>query len=353
MRKSGENSGWKIFLAGFGIMIVLLVVSTFRERRGQTLEVRDNKGMGRMSTVGDSLVAVFQDGQTVIWDWSDLGKPLRQFKVPSDRAVFFSGGRLGVISKTDSMLFSVYDLQTGRKQKDIRIGSAGDEVWPAVSPDRRTILIVRRVAAPGEKNFSYEFLTLYPEDELLGLPTAVSIAEPSQSITDFAVTDGGIVVAAGMQNGKGRLLALDLNSGRVLWDRTYDDTREFCSLVLSPDHTALYAGNRDGKLYKIHPESGNLEKEIVLLQEGETRAVTNDVSVLNLSMDPAGQYVAATITPVSYIVDAPKGERLKRWSSARKLSSKIAFSPDLRYVATSDIRAGWPIDIWELEKLKK
>lgn len=352
METKKSNSGWKVFLAGFLVMIVLMAVSALRSKKGQALQVPNNKGMARMATLDGLLAAVFQNGQTCVWDWSGLDKPAHQFKVPSDRAVFLSGSRLGAIAKANSTLLSLYDLASGQKQRDIRVGSVADEVWPAVSPNGQTLLIVRRLTAPGNARYDYEFMILNLDDELLGIPTVISVSESDQSIVDFAVTDGGRALVAGIKNGQGRLLALDLDQGSVSWDRTYENTKEFCSVVLSADNAALYAGNRDGKLYKINPESGNVEKEIVLLQEGETRDVTNDVSVLNLSTDSQGQYVAATITPVSYIIDTRTDTLLHRWSSAHRLSSKIAFSPDNRYVATSDIRAGWPVDIWELEKLK-
>lgn len=352
MSKTQKNSGWKIFLAGFLIMVILMVASALRGKKGQALEVRDNKGMARMQTVEGEIVSVFQDGLVSVWDWSDLAKPPRQFRVPSDRAVFLDGDRLGAIAKTPaSTLFAVYDLRTGQKQQEVRVGGAADDVWPAVSPDGQMILIARKIAAAGRLDF--EFMTLDLADELLGIPVVVSAAEPAESIVDFAVTDEGLVLAAGIREERGRLLALDLRSGQTRWDRAYDGTREFCSLVVVPGNAAVYAGNRNGQLYKVDAQSGEMQAEIALLQEGETRPITNDVSVLNLSMDDAGQYVAATITPVSYLVDTQTNAVAYRWHTAHRLSSKIAFSPDLRYVATSDLRAGWPVDLWDLEQLKQ
>jgi WD40 repeat protein len=341
---SNKSSGWKFFLAGFLLIIVLMVNSALRSKRGRVLEVRDNKGMAQMATAGDLLAAVFQDGQTVVWDWNDLAKLPRQFRVPSDRVVFLAGGRMGVIAKVASTFFSVYELATGQKQKDIRIGSAADEVWPAVSPDGQTILIVRKVAA-GKGRCDYEFMTLHLVEELPGIPVVVSIV-------DFAVTDDGTVLAAGSKDGTGRLLAIDLDRGSVSWDRTYDDTKEFCSLVLSPDHTALYAGNRNGLLYKIGTEAGDMQKQITLLREGETRPITNDLSVLYLKMDAEGRYLSAVISPQLYILDVQKGEIFFRGHPGHKLVSWVAFSPNSKQFASSDIRANGSIKIWELEKLK-
>ena len=355
MNKTNKNSGWKIFLVGFLIIAALMVISNWRTRKGLSLTVANNKGTSCLQTVDTSLVVVFQDGQVCVWDWKDLSKPCQQFKVFSDRAVFFAGNKLGATVQTaaGSTLLTVYDLSNGKKQREIRVGSTSDEVWPAVSPDRKLILIARQVSVGGKERFEYEFMRLDLENEILSPPAVVSIAQPAESIVDFAVTDDGRVIAGGIKEGKGRLLALSLDSGRILWERSYDDTKEFCSVFIYPANAAVYAGNRDGALYRVALDTGEMQKKITLLREGETRTVTNDVSVLNLSGDKKGQYIAATITPVSYIIDARSDTLYHRWSTAHRLSSKIVFSPDNQYVATSDIRAGWPIDIWDLKKFKK
>ena len=351
--KSTKKSPILFFLCIFLLLIAWVVVQNLIQQRRNLLLVPQNKGMAHLQTVNGSLIAVFQDGQTCLWDWSNLNRPFRQFKMPSDRAVILADKRVGTVTKTGKKLFVLYNLIDGNKFREIRVGSVDEDVQAAISPNRKIILVARKIPTAIDRFFNYEFMTLDLEEELLSPPVGISITESTESIVDFTITDDRQVLSAGMTTDKGRLLLLDMNSGRVFWNRTYDNTKEFCSVAIIPDHSTAYAGSRDGCLYKVDLTNGDLIAKIPLLREGETREVTNDISVLNLSTDSKGQYVAATITPVSYIIDTRSDTLYHRWSTAHKLSSKIAFSPDNKYVATSDIRAGWPIDIWELEKLKK
>lgn len=349
MKKTEQKyASWKLFLAGFLLIVGVMLISKLGGKKAAVLEIPNNKGASALAAVGERLCAVFQDGLACVWDWNDLTKQFYQFKLPSDRSIFLSDGRLGAISKTASALFTVYDLMSGKKLKEIRVGSADNEIWPAVSPDGQTILIVRRTAASSMNQYDYEFMTLNLNDELLTVPFVISIIQPAESIVDFTVTDNGIVLAAGIKDVQGRLLAIDLDRGTVLWDRTYDGTQEFSSMVLSLDNTRLYAGNRNGKLYKLSPENGDIIKEITLLQEGETRSVTNDFSVLNLAYSPDGQYLVATITPKAYILRTDSDQVIHSCSPADRLVSKIAFSPDNKFFASSDIRAGYPVKIWKM-----
>ena len=89
-------------------------------------------------------------------------------------------------------------------------------------------------------------------------------------------------------------------------------------------------------------------KKIQLLEDGETRPVTNDYSVLNLAFSPDGTYYVATINPKAYILRADSDEIIHTFSPADRLVSKIVFSPDNQFLATSDIRAGYPVKIWPM-----
>ncbi|MHC5083872.1 MAG: WD40 repeat domain-containing protein, partial [Planctomycetota bacterium] len=133
-----------------------------------------------------------------------------------------------------------------------------------------------------------------------------------------------------------------------LWDRVYEDTKEFCSVTVSPDSQYLLAGNRNGILYKIDSKTGDVIKQIHLLEEGEKRPITNDYSVLNLAFSPDGKFYVATINPPAYILKADSDSLVHKMTVADKLVSRIAFSPDSTMIATSDVRAGYPIKIWKL-----
>ena len=87
-------------------------------------------------------------------------------------------------------------------------------------------------------------------------------------------------------------------------------------------------------------------KKIQLLKDGETRAITNDTSVLNMAFSPDGKYFVTTIHPKAYFLKADSDEIFYTCSPADRLVSKIVFSPDNQSFATSDIRAGYAVKVW-------
>jgi WD40 repeat protein len=105
-------------------------------------------------------------------------------------------------------------------------------------------------------------------------------------------------------------------------------------------------------LYKINAAAGERIKKIKLLEEGETRPITNDYSVLNLAFSGDGQYFVATITPRAYLLRSDADAVIYTCTPTSNLTSMIAFSPDNRFFATSDIRASKPIKIWPMPEEK-
>ena len=176
----------------------------------------------------------------------------------------------------------------------------------------------------------------------------MSVQEGAEDLVDYATGDNGVLYAVGSRENTGRIAAVDLGKGTVLWDSVFEDTKEFCSISVSPDSSFLYVGNRDGVLYKLNAQTGEIIKNIKLLKDGETRPITNDYSVLNTAFSPDGQYFVATIHPMAYILKTDSDKIFYTCKPANRLVSKIAFSPDNRFFATSDIRAGYPVKVWPM-----
>ncbi|MHC5183197.1 MAG: WD40 repeat domain-containing protein [Planctomycetota bacterium] len=255
---------------------------------------------------------------------------------------------LAAVSKQGKKALTLYNLPSGEKQKDIAVGWEDQDVWPRVSPDKQTVALIRLNAPDSKNSILYEFLTLNVDTAQTGSPVPVSIQQDTEDFVDTALANDKILYAVGSQKDIGRIMAVDLEKSVALWESLFEDTKEFCSVTVSPDGSFLYAGNRDGYLYKISAATGEVLTKIQLLQDGETRPVTNDYSVLNLAYSPDGRYYVATITPRAYILTAESDKIIHAFSPADRLVSKIAFSPDSKFIATSDIRAGYPVKIWPL-----
>jgi outer membrane protein assembly factor BamB len=342
-----------LFVAIFLILAgVMFVQNLFRDKTIQLL-VPNNAGVSLLETIDDSLVCVFKGGQVSSWDWTNLPQQKADFNVQTDRVVLLDAEHLVAVNKTGKKLLSVYSLPAGQKQKEFSVGWADQEVRPRISFDKSTVALIRKNPPDAAEKILYEFLTVDIEKELAGPPTVLTIQADSEDLVDYAADSNGVLYAVGSKEKTGRIVALDLENGTVLWDQTYEQAKEFCSIVISPDNEYLLAGNRDGMLYKLKAETGEIIKKIQLLEEGEMRQVFNDYSVLNLAFSADGQYYAATIIPKAYLLKTDSDTVIHSCTPANKLVSKIAFSPDNQFFATSDIRASYPIKIWPMPEGKR
>lgn len=346
-----NKSSW-LFVLVFVVILGVMFVSTALKEKVLLLDVPDNAGVTVLETVGNSLVGVFQDGQVVAWDWNTSLQQRGNFKAVSDRVIMLDSQHLAAVSKEGKKALTLYSLPSGEKQKDIAIGWQDQDIWPRISSDKQTVALIRRNAPDSKNSVLYEFLTLNVDTERTGSPVPVSIQQDTEDFVDTAVGDNGVLYAVGSQKDTGRIMAVDLEKCVALWESFFEDAKEFCSVAVSPDSSFLYAGNRDGYLYKISAATGEVLKKIQLLQDGETRPVTNDYSVLNLAFSPDGEYFVATITPRAYILRVDSEKIIHAFSPADRLVSKITFSPDNRFLATSDIRAGYPVKIWPMPEEK-
>ena len=348
MNKKKKRTPLLPFIAIFGCLIVWMLITNLMRDDVVLLQVQDNAGVAMLETAGKSLVGVFQDGQVAVWDWKNLSAQKANFKLGTDQACVLDARRMAAVSKTGQRVLSVLETASGKMLQTISIGDADQNVRPLVSFDKQVLALIRQDPVSAAGKVLYEFLTVDLDNELLGLPSLVTIQEDSEDLVEFAVASDNLMYAVGSRGETGRIVAMDLDKGRILWDKTYDDTKEFCSVIVSPDAQFMLAGNRNGILYKLDTETGEIIKPIQLLEDGETRPITNDYSVLNLAFSPDGKYYVATINPPAYILETATDKVIHKFSPANKLVSMIAFSPDNKFIATSDIRAGYPIKIWPM-----
>ena len=339
----------KLFVVVFVALVALVAVQNLMREKKVGLSVQDNAGVTVLETVGDRLVSVFQDGQTVVWDWETL-EQIGNFRVISDRAVLLDSENLAAVNTTAGKTLTLYSLPSGKKQKDLSVGREDQEAWLRISPDKKTIALIRRNPPNHKDNILFEFLTIDLEKEVLSPPATFSIDRDTEDFVEYALDNKGILYAAGNKSDAGRIVAIDLLNAAILWNIVYDDTKELCSIAMSLDKDTLYAGSRDGFLYKIHLEAGKIIKKIQLLKKGETRPITNDYSVFNLAFSPDGQYFVSTIHPKAYLLKTDSDEIFHTCSPADRLISKIVFSPDNMFFATSDIRAGYPVKVWNVQQ---
>ena len=105
----------------------------------------------------------------------------------------------------------------------------------------------------------------------------------------------------------GRTLALDADSGRILWVFTAPGYSRWASAQITtaspladPDHSAVYATSPNGLIHKLSPASGQ-EERTGAWPTSITRDATHEKLTASLNIE--GPYVIATTG--GYIGDAP------------------------------------------------
>lgn len=346
-----QKSSVKMFTCFFAVIVLITFYNNITKQKIIEFQIPDNTGTSVLQTIDSSLVCTFQDGRVVSWSW-DTHQQAVDFKAVSDRTIILNSQHLAAVSKEGKKMLTVYDLPGATRQKEFSVGWEDQELWLRIAPDKQTVALIRQNTPDSAGKILYEFLTADIEKDLTGSPATLSIQKDAEDFVDYALDNNSVLYALGSKDSTGRIAAIDLRKGVILWDRVFKNTEEFCSVMASTSGSAFYAGNRNGVLYKVNIDTGEIVKKIQLLEQGEKRPVTNDYSVLNLAFSPDGQYYVATINPKAYILKSDSDEVFHTFSPADRLVSKIAFSPDNKFVATSDVRAGYPIKIWPLPELK-
>jgi WD40 repeat protein len=156
--------------------------------------------------------------------------------------------------------------------------------------------------------------------------------------------DGKYVLLTGQKAKTGWMVLVDIINNVVIWDKQAADFERFGVAVFSPDGKFIYARTSDSTLYKIDTGSGGI---IDRWPSGKTnRSVLGDTSVQDVGISPDGRIVASIVSSDLYMWDSRTGKQIFCRTPQHKIESGLAFSPDGRFVATSDLRQGGTIKIW-------
>ena len=331
-------------LVGFVLFGVRLI-----RPRVPTLSVPGNTGIGSIFTVDKQLTAVFQDGRAVVWNWDEHDQRQADFSVGSGRAIPLADGRLAALARMgDRFVLSVYDIDAEQRISDLTIGQSDQDIHLRNASNRQSPTLIRRNPEQ-DGQIVYEFVLVDLGAEILRPAVVTTLQDRSETLRDFAVSDTHVLIAGGGDQGRARLLAVNVDTGQTLWDRLWEDVVELTTVAISPDGQTVWAGDLEGNLLIIDAEDGQRQTIVSLLQPGETRPVTNDYSVRNLVLSPDGRLLGGTIAPIAYAIDARTGQVTHRFGGHRVVA-RVAFSPDSRKMATSDLRADGVIRIHALDE---
>ncbi|MFH1370585.1 MAG: PQQ-binding-like beta-propeller repeat protein [Planctomycetota bacterium] len=343
-----KKSPITFFLATFVAIVVLVLI--VNRKSGLTYEVRFplNNGVAYLSTLTDHLVAVSHDDKVYVWDWDSLSAKPGIVDAQSDQAVLLESGSVISVRQSNARKIVVAELEDGKVYREIPISAEDKQVRLAISRSGGTVVVMLADVSNRADSGDQEVMLVDCEAGLVR--PIVELAEATgDRIMGLAVSDdGGLVALAGEKDGQGYVVMVNIEQKRVAWTQTLSDLQKVRNAVFSADGKVIYIRGTDSTVQILNAETGSVIKKLLPLKENRSTAGDQNVQILAISGD--GRFMAASIAGAVYVWNCKTEKLLFSKGPGHKLVSGLAFSPDSKFLATSDTRQGGVIKIWRVSK---
>jgi outer membrane protein assembly factor BamB len=336
-----------LFFAGFVLVIIMMFIANQSKDVGVALEMPFNEGIRSLSSYNNKLMAVASDGKTFLWDWDKLDKKPETGSVASEQAFLLDSDVVISLKQKRSTSLVVSNLQGDKINKEILLDSKGGRGFLIVNRNRSTLAAVIAKTSDSEDRVDYQFLNIDLERKKASKIADITDKVRETQLVDFAVSDdGGFIAGVGKKDHRARLVLVDIEQRRTLWDKTYDNPDRFGSVIFSFDSKTIFAGGGDGAVYWFRVSDGKLLDQFRF--KGKARIPHETISIRHMTISPDSSLLAYTYGFKIYIFDCKTKREIHSQSPGQKLPGPLAFSPDSSLIATSDLRQGGKINIWPI-----
>jgi len=337
-----------IFLAAFAAVAVITFIANVKSVFVKELSFGFNNGVSQLSTWQNSLVAFSLDKTAYVWNWNDLSAEHINCPVESDQAGLLKSGLVISVLRQKPAAVVITDLATRQTSKEIPVYSTAKLAYLKVSHDQSTAAVVLEVT-PASQNSSrtFEILTSQGDFDYMHAVAAFTGNTADCELRNLAVSDGGEFVALfGTKDNCGWVVLADTAQRKVVWEKRLQDFVLCFNAVFAPDKQKIYVRGSDSSVYEIDTASGEVLGRLLPVKDNKSTLMIQPVQTVTVSAD--GRLIAATVGGIVYVWDAGTKEKIFTKAAGHKLISGIAFSPDGRLLATSDLRQGGVVKIWHM-----
>ncbi len=309
------------------------------------LDIPSNRGIEELWTRGNQLIASEMGRGYHIFEWNRLQSGFRTVPAYYEPSLLLEEDRVLSVKEKKGLVF---ENSPGRSLW-IPLADNAAEVSLDADPSCSIIILTRQFIRDSAVQYRVERVDLkqeiiHPIAEIEGgtdfLLRKILIAESQDQI-----------ILAGTKDKQAWLGIVDLAQNRISWEQTYPEEGEFFTACFLKDKNVIYAGSRNGAVYEMDASSGKMNRQIQLVPERQDKTKLRTIQRVVLSPDQT--LLAASCDPVYFLVDLQTWRILKKENVSHKIISGVAFSPDGRYLATSDIRASGILEIFDLLKQKE
>jgi WD40 repeat protein len=339
--KRTKNIIFWFVIAFIAVQAVIIFVNLPGKDR-IALDIPNNRGIEELWTRGGRLIASELGGGYHIFDWNQLDSDCRTLKAAYDPSILLEEERILSVKDKKGLVF---ENSPGRS---LWIPFAGipAEVSLDGDPSCTTIILTRQFIR--ESGIEYRFARVDLKQEILHEICEVQ-GSPDFIIRKILIPDSqDRIILAGSKDKQACLSVIDLARNQVSWEKNYPEEGEFFTACFLKARNVIYAGSRNGTVYEMDASSGQVARQILLVPERQDKTKLRTIQRVILSPDQTT--LAASCDPVYFLVDLQTWQVLQKVPVSHKIISGVAFSPDGRFLATSDIRASGIIEIFDLLK---
>lgn len=339
-----------IIIAAVVILLIFLMFyanskSNFvRQLNGPT------EGTDSVLTVGDKLFAVSKENHIFTWQWNDLSvwpaaaKPQASIITPiiGDKIIYnpsVSLGKLIITNLKADKEISNLSLPYDAECKTIKTSQNGKFGIVSVNFNQgiQKGLLKLGVFDADSKELSFVFQKDTNAENF--------------TLYDFSITNEGNLLAGAGEKDHAWVLAVDVNSQSIVWEKTFDKYARFTCAEFSPDGKLLFVAEKIRHILVLDTAAGELVKEFVMDEYQTPSNQKQNISSIDIS--PDGKTLAADTEPAGkvWFWDIASGGETGRISASELTVSDITFSPDSKYLATGCLVSP-EIKIWKVPQPK-
>ena len=340
-KPQSKNKSSAVFIVGvFAAVVILMFIARIRSQDVQKVSIPLNNGIVSLLTYDNLLAAISNDNKIYVLQWSDLSKKPREGVVESGEVVFVAPDTIVSVKRTnpDCLVVSGFDANSVSRKIPLSLTSNAAHL-NASRDGSRIILLLER----GGKDVTYELLEVLLNTGQVR-PIAAIPSEQSK-LEHFSVSadDGRYVVAVGEKNEHGWLFVVDTKEKKTLWQKELPDLKKLYKGVFSNDGEVIYVRGSDSMLTLVKTSSGEIIDRWLPTKENKDTYKAQQTQTVVISND--GGLVAAVVGGGIFAWDTKTREKYDITGVGHKVMSSIVFSPDAKFIATSDMRQGGDINI--------
>jgi len=348
MNKSEKKRSPILYFFGiFAVILIVMFIANVKSPLVCELRFPLNNGVLSLETCGNLLTAASGDNKMYIWNWNDLEQEYKIVTTNSVEMVLTLPDRVISVESQNPRFVLVTDLKENKPQDRISLFTYNRKAYLRTDHTGKTVILALVGNSDGISKQICEIKAIDLEQRRL-IPLFTTI-EKFDSLRGLSICDdAGKVVIVGANEGQGWAGLVDTNSKELLWQVQQPEVVLFFNAIFSPDGKVIYARGSDCTVYKFEAGTGRLLDKWLPVKENEDTSKIQVPQCVQIS--PDGKLVAAIILGGVYVWECETSELVFIGGPGHKLVSGLAFSPDSRFLATSDMRQSGTIKIWRMPK---